>query len=164
MGGTIDEQVDASNLPDQISFRDDENLVISADGVLRMSFDKIVNTGSNESIVTYISNQLFNSTSEIMQQVQNDISTAVSGIYNNSSHHHYIGQNLLIWNRPDPADVDLTTLDGQTTYQDIPLNQIDMIARYNNQDYRLNLDSFLRYIGYYSNIYYGNIDTSDSLI
>ena len=157
MGGRIINQTSAVSLTDQIEISD-EYLIIQPDGKLKMSFDDIVNINSNESIVSYISDQLRNATSGIMSEVNRAIYNSESGLIDRT-HNHYIPQAEVGWTRPDSVihlenigDLNLSEITVDLNYHGQPLSQpIDLLT-------------LLSAIGYYNTLYYGQINTDDAQI
>ena len=142
MGGTIKNVTDSTKLPDQIQLNNDEYLIIK-DGQLQLSFDSIVDTATQESIVTYISSQLRQSSSDIIDDV--------TGRY----HNHYIQESYVYWNRPRSMVIDGT---------EVNFSNITISINANEHGYTMNLQTLLNNIGYYNDLYWGDAYTNSSSI
>lgn len=142
MGGLINNETDATNLSDQLTLSN-EYLVITADGRLRLSFDNIINTSSNESIVSYISNSLSSATSGIISQM--------TGRY----HNHYIPEQTIYWDRPESVIL------GGVEYN---FSELQIDITYRNTSLNLSVSDFLNIINYYSTLRCGSTYTNYSTI
>lgn len=151
MGGVITNSTgfNAVSLPDQISISG-EYFVIGTDGKLHMSFDDIVNIDTDESITSYISNQLANTTSSIMSEVNSEISSIL-----NRQHDHYINEDIVSWERPDTIEID----DVEYNIENLT---IDLHDGYTVKT--ISLKDFLDKIGYNNDLTYGDTYTSNSSI
>lgn len=127
MGGTIQGATSSATLPDQITFNNDESLVIS-NGRLFMSFDSIVDRSSGQSIVNYMTNEL------------NAQSAQIIGEITGRSHNHGVS-----WIRNTGGIIDGT----DTSFTDVFIK----LKIGEGEDTYISLYNLLNMAGFYNGVY-----------